>query len=525
MSAVFWLWAALSALCTAIKLNGTLEFSGETLFSGVQFNKLGIFPPTTLALLLLNNSMIDSPACRSELTSSITGPGWMDQLVDPANIEIVSFGLATPAPAVAGMNPTPIPAADSSSDINSTVGLSTQIILPITPHSAFNGDGAFTIVLVGNCTIDGMSPQPVSFSIVQGLRSTPGRVSTFVGLLACGISAAAALLGSPVALLYAQQHAVLSYNSCGPVTVQDEYEVLRFTIAPIDLSLPGWTQDESMLFGCIVLGIAFWVFDAVREAVTRLTGDSRLNVVEELEREKRVRSRSTVTIDESGAAADPNRSAVDLTRSIIVTMSRKGAHNPFHLPPTFGIVCHVGLINGVSQIGFRAALATGYANLFLVSIAVLAVVAYGPGTVASAMYVVRNKSIYWCPYTTKKAELHASVQPSGVWGPNIQRLRFGSLIAEYSKGKKGVAPLLLLLEIVIAVVGGVNPTSLQSCQWEYGLLIVFIGLQAILVVAVRPFRSLVHNWLAATISTLHGVAQVLLATQASPLPALPEGVV
>jgi len=416
--------------------NPTLTASmHRTLYSGIEFSRTQMYPPSTLIIYMNGTSRIPPDSCFRDIADGgITGPQWLNALVDP------SLGLVLQGSRAA--------VGTFAPGTNSTDGPFGSIVLAqyISGDENFQGEGQYRITLGRNCT--GIaSPVTLFFDIVQGLRSGLGRAMTFAVLTSAALGALLALLGSPTLLTLNQLFVLTTLSNCGAVSIQDEAYIVVFTVVPFrPRLLPQVGIPFATVVFCLVTTAAIGLVEGLAEAV------------------RWWRSKSTPWVYGTGPVL-----------------------------PFFTVTIFNGLTCGIAFFALQS-VADPKTPTVASGVALLAFVLLIVGGLSAWLRVARSKTAVFCLYDSKLREIPVALQADGCWGPNAYRCRWNAVMGDTKS--RVYAPLELFLRVVAAGVTGPLPSRGSTCQLQAAALLIVYIVLTILVFTVRPYRSFVLRLMA-----------------------------
>lgn len=486
-------------------------------YAGVQFQKPNVFPQTTLTLTIGGGYYFNNSALCTDYMSNfaVTGPGWIFTMTTPSSINYLQ---AAPG------------------ESNESATRFSVISLGIVADVNFQSQGAYTIRVPWNCTADydftnassprGIVPGSANFTITQGRRSSVGRLTTFIVLLSAGTCILAALLASSVPLLLTQLQSLMTSPACGPIAVQEEFEVLQYLLVPFDFRTMfgtlGLTPSSRLLLVATALILIVFIMEGMRYIIeTRLVcQDLRIPVDEFWLPLRSVNQGIPDFIMEdppimmesrSGSAekleASPTAVAEGLAANESFLMPSKPAderrahcHNFIHdyrgapIPPHYCFVILLSLMLGVTHVAIVTAFVEK-SGVVLSALALGLMLLFSLGPVAISMSITRDHTVFWCPYSTQRGSLPTVVQPDGVWGPNATREAYAPFLSCWRKGCKGMSPFAYLLCLLAAISSSITTNSTSNALLQTGIMSFSVALLCTLCVAVRPFRMPVSNLL------------------------------
>jgi len=419
----------------------------RTLYSGIEFSRTQMYPPSTLVLYLNDTTLLPGEAClRDVARGGISGPQWIHTLIDPSLSLILPGSRTTVGTFAPAMN-------TSGGPFGSLI-----VAQYISGDETFQGSGRYVMTLGQNCT-GVSSPVTAYFDVEEGLRSGLGRAMTFAVLTSAALGALLALLGSPALLTLSQLFVLTTLSNCGAVPVQDEAFILVFTIVPFrPRLLPQLGIPFTTMIFCLLMIVAMGILEGIAEAVLRW------------------RSRTTPWVHGAGP-----------------------------VPPFFTVTVGNGLICGVAFFAIQSvadpktpAVASGIALVVFVLLLV--------GGLSVWLRVARSNIAVFCLYDSKRREVPAGVQPDGCWGPNAYRCRWNAVMGDHRS--RFYAPLELLLRVVAAGVTGPLPSRGSTCQLQAAALLILYMALTILVVTLRPQRSSVLRLMSMVLMPLSTVASL-----------------
>lgn len=497
-------------------------------YAGVQFSKRGIFPPTTIVINITGSDFRfnKSDACIRAMPSAISGPGWL-----PSLISAVSFA-----------EPNNPEFAD-----NDTFN---KLVLTVEGNSAFVSQGSYWIEVPSNCT-SGLVTQLLNFTITQGRRSSIGRLSTFVVLFAAGVGILAAILGSTMPLILTQLLALTSSLSAGPIQVQEEFEILRYTLIPFDYKpllkadFDVSEREARMLLVALAVILVAAFEEAIRTAFELYFAckDSTMEVDKFGLPLRSVNAGKTPTLAVPLLNQAPPSAAADSRTDSVASPSAGPEHvlsplpaptgradgqladddrwalaaGTVHdyrgapIPPYYVYVFQLGMMLGVCHCAVRTLFAPR-TTMFASGVSLICVLLFAIGCVGASMTFSRQPNLFWCMYSTQRSSIPISIQPSGTWGPNSVRERQAPYLCTWKKGCKGVSPFFYLLILTTSLISGMSPSTSKGALLALGLVDFCICLLLLIAVLLRPFRTIMTNvWLILGLSCVF-IASVFVST-------------
>lgn len=458
-------------------------------FAGVQFTVQDIFPRTTIDVTLTDGLIVLSDSCRSQLAlSAINGAGWTPQFLEASAITLTT----------------------STVTINATIILQSNLSIPITAVDSFTEQGVYTFTLPWNCTNASLSSNTISFNITQGRRTTLGRLSTFIVLLSGGVGVGSALLGSPLPLIQTQLLSLVASPTCGPVDIQEEFEVIKYTLTPFDfrplLGTLAFPREMRFVFASLfllVVGILLETLRFIAENYLICTASSMEVDNFGLPLRSVNSGMSSITLGHlvnsspttSGVSGDetvspPRRAQQPLVPAAGSIHDYRGAP----IPPYLCYVLLLGLMMGSGHFAAWVGL-NSKSNVLNSGVALLTLLLFGIGTVGLSMTITRDSTIFWCSYMSQRGSIPVILQPGGVWGPNNAREKSAPFLIPWTRGRKGMSPFVLLLCMIVAIISAVTPQSEGKCLLQFGL-INFVLCCILLLFTLRPCRSIISNFAA-----------------------------
>jgi hypothetical protein len=483
-------------------------------YAGVQFQKPNLFPQTALTLKISGGYYFNNSAVCTDFMSNyaVAGPGWIFTMVTPTSIGYLQAAPGEP---------------------NVSASRFSVIVLGVVADDDFRSQGEYTIRVPWNCTADyalnassprGIIPGTTNFTITQGRRSSLGRLTTFIVLLSAGTCMLAALLASSMPLLLTQLQCLLTAPACGPIAVQEEFEVLQYLLVPFDFrslfGTLGLTPASRLLLVATALILIVCIMEGVRYIVeTRLVcKDLRIPVDEfwlplrsvnqgipdfivdppQLLMESG-RSGSGENLEAQPATSEGlNGNESFLLPSKPADERRAHCHNFIHdyrgapIPPHYCFVILLALMLGVTHVSIVAAFVEK-SGVVWSALALGLTLLFAVGPVAISMSITRDHSVFWCPYSTQRGSLPAIVQPDGVWGPNATREAYAPFLSCWRKGCKGMSPFAYLLCLLAAICSSITTSTTSNALFQTGILSFSVALLFVLCLAVRPFRMPLSN--------------------------------
>lgn len=485
-------------------------------YAGIQFQRPGIFPQTTLTVTISGGYFFNSTAstCLDFMSSvAVAGPGWLSSMIAPSSIQFLQ----------------PAPGESNVSAVRYSV-----MVLGIVADDEFRSEGAYNIRVPWNCTADydifnassprGLTPLGLNFTITQGRRSALGRLTTFIVLLSAGTCILAALLASSVPLLLTQLQCLMTAPACGPIAVQEEFDVLQYLLVPFDFrsmfGTLGLSPAPRLLLVATALIIAVFIIEGIRFVVETMLmckdlkipvdnfglplravnagipeyvpdAQQRILAAADVAEATNESPQKNVEMDEmeNGEWLLPPRPA-DERRAQCAGFIHDYRGSP--IPPHYCFVILLALMLGVTHVSIRSAFVEK-SGVVWSALGLGLTLLFAIGTVAFSMSITRNQNVFWCPYSTQRGSLPAFVQPDGVWGPNATREAYAPFLTCWRKGCKGMSPFVYLLCLLAAISSGITTSSTSNALLQTGVLSFSVALLFVICGGVRPFRMPLSN--------------------------------